>query len=285
MKDMQSEMMSKHDKIKITVLILLWIAVFSPIYPELFRDWFGNPDNSHALIVPFISLYFILQNKGDLIKTSIGTSAWGAGLLTASMIAYVTCYAGALVFPSRFVMISSLFGLTWFCLGTGFIRILAFPIAFLLFMIPVPYSLIDVVSMPLQLMVTTISADLIGNCSIPVYREGNMLYFMNTQLEVAEACSGIRSLIAMTMLSTMFCYLSKGGIWRKLFLILMAIPIALLANIVRVTGTGVLAHFYGDKVAKGFLHEFSGIAVFVFGFILLFILFTILNRKKRDDFQ
>jgi exosortase len=182
-------------------------------------------------------------------------------------------------------MVTSLFGLVWFCFGIGFIRILAFPICFLLFMVPVPSSLLSFVSMPLQLMATRISASLIGGCSIPVYREGNMLYFVETQLEVAEACSGIRSIVSLTMLSLVFCYLSRDGWLRKVLLVAAGIPIAILANIVRVTGTGVLAHFYGDRVARGFLHEFSGLVIFAFGFAMLFVVFSLLNRKKADDVQ
>lgn len=277
--------MARTDKIKIAILLLLWLVAFCPIYPELVHDWLGHSDNSHAILVPFISLYFVWQKKSELQFTHIDGSAWGGIVLVTSLLAYCASYGGGLAFPARVAMITSLFGLIWFCLGSGFIRILAFPILFLFFMIPFPDSLMSLVTMPLQLLATRISANLIGNCSIPVYREGNMLYFVQTQLEVAEACSGIRSIMALTMLSFVFCRFSRGGWWGKILLVAAAIPIALLANIVRVTGTGILANYYGDKVAKGFLHEFSGIVIFVFGFALLFALFFISNRKKADDLQ
>ena len=275
--------MSKDDKIKISVLLLLWAAAFAPLYPELVRDWLRHTDNSHAFLVPFIALYFVRQKKVALQGTPIGSSPWGGAIFAASLIVYAASYGGGTAFPARIAMITSLFGLAWFCLGSGFIRILAFPIGFLLFMIPVPYSLMSLASMPLQLMATRVSAALIGFCSIPVYREGNLLNFVNTRLEVAEACSGIRSIVSLTMLSLLFCYLSKGGWWRKVLLVGAAIPIALAANIVRVTGTGILAHYYGDKVAKGFLHEFSGLAIFALGFALLFAVFSIIGRGKTDD--
>lgn len=277
--------MLKSDKIKISILLLLWAVAFYPLYPELVRDWLDHSDNSHAFLVPFIALFFVWQRKGELHSTPIDSSAWGGAIFAASLLVYVASYAGGTAFPARIAMVSSLFGLIWFCLGSGSIRILAFPIGFLLFMVPVPYSLMSLVSMPLQLMATRISATLIGYCSIPVYREGNMLNFVQTKLEVAEACSGIRSITALTMLALLFCYLSGEGLWRKIILVAAAIPIALLGNIVRVTGTGVLAHFYGDRVARGFLHEFSGLAIFVFGFAMLFAVFSLTNRKKADDLQ
>ncbi len=277
--------MSKNDKIKIMILVLLWVAAFYPLYPELVREWLNNSDNSHAFIVPLIALYFVWQRKNALQLTPVATSKWGGWLLGLSLFVYIVSSAGGLAFPARVAMVVSLFGLVWFCLGKEFIQKLAFPIAFLLFIVPVPYSLISLVSLPLQLMATKASAALIGNCSIPVYREGNMLYFMQTQLEVAEACSGIRSIMTLIMISLIFCFLSRDGWWRRAILVIAAIPIAITANILRVTGTGVLANFYGDRVARGFLHEFSGIAIFVFGFAVLFAVFFLVNRKTTDDIQ
>lgn len=275
--------MSKNDKIKIAILFLVWMAVFGPIYPELIRDWLGHSDNSHAFLVPFVSLFFVWQKKDELRSSLIESSAWGGLLLVISLFVYVISYAGGLAFPARGAMVFSLAGLVWFCFGNAVFRLLSFPIGFLLFMVPAPYSLISLVSMPLQLMASKVSAALIQNCSIPVYREGNMLFFVQTQLEVAEACSGIRSIMALTMVSLMFCYLSRKGWWRRAIIVAAAIPIALAANIVRVTGTGILAHFYGDQVAKGFLHEFSGLAVFAFGLVMLFAVFSTVNRKKAND--
>jgi perosamine synthetase len=213
------------------------------------------------------------------------SSAWGGVLLAVSLFAYVASYAGGLAFPARVAMVFSLAGLVWFGMGTQYFNVLTFPIGFLLFIVPVPYSLIGLVSQPLQLIATKVSAALIQECSIPVYREGNMLYFVQAQLEVAEACSGIRSIMAMTMLSLVFCFLSRKGWWRKSLLIAAAIPIAFVANIVRVTGTGILAHFFGAQVARGFLHEFSGLVVFAFGLVLLFGVSSVVNGKRQSDVE
>jgi exosortase len=149
--------------------------------------------------------------------------------------------------------------------------------------ITVPESIIGLVSLPLQAFATKVSAGIIQACSIPVLREGNMLYFVQTQLEVAEACSGIRSIVAITMLSTVFVYLSKGRLLQKIIILCSAIPVALLANILRVSGTGILAHFYGDQVARGFLHDFSGLAVFVFGMLILFFEYMTLNKLLNNS--
>lgn len=275
--------MSKHDRIKIAILILLWAVAFYPLYPELFRDWYGNSDNSHGFIVPLVAGYFAWERIKQVNSPAISSSWWGGILLFLFLALYLLCYAGGVAFPARVAMVFSLFGLIWFTLGSEMIRILAFPVLFLLFMIPVPYSLLSLVSAPLQLMATKISAGIIGACYIPVFREGNMLYFVGTQLEVAEACSGIRSIMSLLMIAFAFTGMRHGGWKNNAILIASAVPIAMAANIIRIAGTGVLANFYGDKVARGFLHEFSGIAIFVFGFMALLGVFTLINRKKIVD--
>lgn len=274
---------SRLDKIKLFSLLLFWFALFMPICPEMVREWAGVSDNSHGFIVPLMAGYFA-WNRVRLLNAATVSSSWnGSFVLFLSLVLYVLSYAGGLAFPARIAMVLALFGLVWCLLGNNIIKILAFPILFLLFMIPVPYSLLNLVSGPLQLIATKISANMISACTIPVYREGNMLYFVNTQLEVAEACSGIRSIMSLTMLAFAFASMMPEGWKNRTILIVAAIPIAMIANILRIAGTGVLAHFYGDKVAKGFLHEFSGIAIFAFGFITLLGLFTFLNRKKVQD--
>lgn len=276
-----SQELNNNSYIKPAILLVLWLACFSPVYPDLVHIWLNNSNNSHGILVPIISLYFIWQKrkKFSLIKTC--TSAWGAVILIISCVLYLFSYAGQIDAISRAMIVFSLIGLLWFTLGRSFFKLLAFPLFFLLFMVPVPISVSGLVAFPLQLFATKISASIIQFLSIPVYREGNMLYFAQTQLEVAEACSGIRSIISLTMLCVIFIYMMDKGWIRKTVILLSAIPLALFANMVRITGTGILAHFYGAGIARGFLHEFSGIAIFAFGFILLFLEYLFLNKINR----
>jgi exosortase len=178
------------------------------------------------------------------------------------------------------MIVFSLIGLILFALGKGIFSIIKFPLFYLLFMVPVPVSIYTLTAFPLQLFATRVSAFIIQTLTIPVYREGNMLYFAQIQLEVAEACSGLRSMTAFIMLSFLFVYMMDKSWWKRLFIILSAIPLAIFANLVRVTGTGILAHFYGGEVATSFLHDFSGLAVFAFGLILLFLEYLILNKLR-----
>lgn len=271
------------DKRKFAVLLLVWAAVFSPVVPAMVGTWLNHSDNSHALLVPLIAMYFVWIKREELGRIEISGSAVGWLFLAVTLVVYLVSFVGGIAVFARLMIVFSLFGLLWSCMGWQVVRVLAFPLGFLVFMVPVPDSVLGMVSFPLQLLATKIAAGAIQFCSIPVYREGNMLYFVHAQLEVAEACSGIRSIISLTMLSVIFAHLSGNGWWRKALLIFSAIPIAMLANILRVSGTGILAHFFGNKVARGFLHEFSGLAVFVFGLVLLFLVFNLLNRIGNSN--
>jgi exosortase len=133
----------------------------------------------------------------------------------------------------------------------------------------------------MQLFASKVAANMLYLIGIPVLREGNVMLLTNTSLEVAEACSGIRSLISLLALSVVFAYLSQRVTWKRIIVVLSTFPIAILANAARVSGTGILAHRYGDSVAQGFFHGFSGWILFVVAFICLFLVGSILSRIKK----
>jgi exosortase len=271
---------SRH--IKVVLLFMMWLITFIPLYGNLIGTWLKNSNNSHGILVPFISAYFI-WHKRDIIKKQLpGSSRWGLIILVISLITYVVSYSGAIGFLARLTIATSLLGLVLYNYGGPVLRTVIFPLLFLFFMIPVPDSIYGYFALPLQLSVSKISAALIQLASIPVYREGNMLYFAQAQLEVAEACSGLRSITSFVMLAVLFAYMLRSNWCKRCVLVLLAIPVAMLVNIIRVTGTGVLAHFKGGEVARGFMHEFSGMAVFAIGFLFLSSIYAYFNRKHKE---
>ncbi|MCF8108012.1 MAG: exosortase/archaeosortase family protein [Desulfohalobiaceae bacterium] len=269
-------------QIQSAVLLLLWLIAFYPVYPSLVDTWLNHSNNSHGILVPLIAGFFIWQKRGQLQAAPLNPSLWGGLLLLCSLLLYGLFYIGSVAVACRLMIILSLVGLIIFNYGTNILKIIRFPIFFLIFMIPIPVAIYTMVAFPLQLFATDVAAAAINLLSIPVYKEGNMLYFVQTSLEVAEACSGLRSMTAFLMLGCLFAYLMDKGRLRRAVLVASGIPLAIFANIVRVTGTGILAHFYGARVARGFMHEFSGMAVFAFGFVLLFILYSLLNRQGPE---
>ncbi len=263
--------------IKLFLLLFIWlIGLLIPIIANLWSDWINIPDNSHGILVPFISIYFVLTKRRELQNDQISTNFQGGLLLAASLLLYIIAFAGDIAFITRLMLITSLWGIVLYNYGSKIFKIFIFPLLFLLFMVPAPISAIQSISLPLQLFATDIATKIIMMFSIPVYQEGNMLYFANnSQLEVAQACSGIRSIISLLMLSVILAHISgTNNILPKTILLLSALPVALLVNIIRVSSTGILAHYYGSIVARDFLHELSGIAVFIVGFIILLLEFS-----------
>jgi len=146
---------------------------------------------------------------------------------------------------------------------------MAFPIVFLLFMIPWPAIILNALTLPLQLLAARLSTSSLQMMNLPVYREGNVIFLPHATLEVVEACSGIRSLVSLLALAVMFAYMTQRHIWKMAVLVVSATPIAIIANAFRIWGTGVLAHVYGPQAAEGFYHTFAGWLVFVIAFVLL----------------
>jgi exosortase len=148
---------------------------------------------------------------------------------------------------------------------------MAFPLLFLLLMIPIPAIIFNQISYPLQLVASRFGELALDVAGIPVLREGNLIHLANTNLEVAEACSGIRSLISLLTLGIVYGYFIDARGWARLVLALATVPIAIVSNGLRVAGTGVAAHIYGPAAAQGFFHMFSGWLIFLLAFLMLFI--------------
>jgi len=166
-------------------------------------------------------------------------------------------------------------------LGEGFFRVLLLPLSYLVFMIPLPSILMDRITFPMQLLASRMATASLYLIGIPVVREGNIIHLANASLEVAEACSGIRSLVSLLALSVVFAHFSRGPAWKKGVLIASTFPVAILANMIRVSGTGALAHFYGNCAAQGFFHIFSGWMLFASAFLLLLGIEFVLSRIRR----
>lgn len=267
---------------KSIILLVLFALTYTPIFPSIFSTWLHDPDNSHGLLVPIISAFLVWRNWGRIKGTAIGSSPKGLFVLVTGLVLHLLSFSAGIAIFSRLSVVLSLAGLILYNFGEGVFRKVSFPLLFSLFMIPVPVSLYSLVAHPLQLFATKISAGIISNLSISVLREGNVLHLANTSLEVARACSGIRSMVSYLMLGTLFAFLSKGSAMHKAILIISAIPLALLANIARVTGTGILAYYLGPKIARGFRHEFSGFLVFGMGLAVFFVEYRILGKKCRS---
>jgi exosortase len=190
-------------------------------------------------------------------------------VLAGSIAVLLAGMYGSDLFLTRISILGTVGGGLLFVAGWQRLRVMAFPLAFLLLMIPLPGLIFNQIAFPLQLLASRVGEASLTAVDIPVLREGNVLVLANTSLEVAEACSGIRSLVSLLTLGIVLGYFTDSRIWMRVAIALSTIPIAIVANGGRVAGTGIAAHHFGPEAAQGFLHEFSGWMVFVVAFLLM----------------
>ena len=267
--------------LKLAIMITCLAILYFRVVQGLISDWINLPDFSHGFLIPIVSFYFVYERRKTLSALNPSSSWVGLGLIIFGILLLLLGNLATEYFTMRFSILLVFGGIILFLLGKEFFKSLLFPIAFLIFMIPIPSILMDRITFPMQLFASKVAANTLYLIGIPVLREGNVMLLANTSLEVAEACSGIRSLISLLALSVVFAYLSQRVTWKRIIVVLSTFPIAILANAARVSGTGILAHRYGDSVAQGFFHGFSGWILFVVAFICLFVVGSILSRIKK----
>ena len=259
-------------------LVGLLILLYHGVVYHLGLDWYRDPDYSHGFLVPFLSMFFLWKRWGDLTKLPVRPNPWGIGLLGFGLCMLMVGVIGAELYTQRVSLIVVLAGLVLLLFGTKYLGIVSFPIAFLIFMVPLPTIVVNSIAFPLQLFAAKTATFCLFSLGIPVLREGNLISLAEMTLEVNEACSGLRSLLALLTLGTVYGYISQKELWKRWMLVLLSIPIAIIANAVRVSGTGILSHIWGVEVAQGFYHSFEGWIVFLVAFILLFGCGSLLSR-------
>jgi exosortase len=240
------------------------------VFAKLVRDWATDDNYSHGFFIIPIAVYFAYERRDRVAGAAKRSTAAGLLVLLASMALLVAGTLGAELFLTRISMIGAIFGLVLYLWGWPSLRVLAFPISFLLLMVPIPSIIFNQIAFPLQLVASRFGEATLQIARIPVLREGNVIVLANTTLEVAEACSGIRSLVSLLTLGIVLGYFSDSRLWVRIAVAASTIPVAIVANGLRVAGTGIAAHQYGTAAATGFFHTFSGWLVFVVAFALLF---------------
>lgn len=261
-------------------LIILAGWLYFPIILHLAGQWSKDPNFSHGFFVPIFSLFLLWQDRGPLSKIPSAPSLWGLPILICAVVVLMLGVLGAELFLSRVSLLLVIAGLIIFFQGWNFFCAVLFPWAFLLLMIPLPAIIFNQITFPLQILASKVAAAVLPLAGVPVLREGNIINLPAMPLEVAEACSGIRSLLSLTTLAIIYGYLMEKRIWVRVLLALASIPIAVAANSFRIVGTGLLVQYWDPDKAQGFFHEFSGWLVFVVSLFMLYMLHQLLRLRS-----
>ncbi|MFZ0420465.1 MAG: exosortase A [Candidatus Sulfotelmatobacter sp.] len=268
---------------RLIVLVGAVLAVFGGVLAGLVQDWWGNADYSHGFFVPILSLYLVWRKREELSRLSPRPNAWGMSIVLFSLGLLWLGSLGAELFLTRIAIVGTMAGLIVYFAGWKMLRSLAFPVAFLLLMIPLPTLIYNEIVFPLQLLASRLAGGLLDYLNFfPVVREGNILVLPHSRLEVVEACSGIRSLMSLITLAVGYGYLAENNRWIRLALVVSIVPVAVVSNGVRVVGTAFATYYLGPKIADGFLHSFSGWVIFLIASTLLLMLHVAMKFFRRD---
>lgn len=275
---MTARVLSVSRYVESAAVILALGGLYAHVLPPLVGQWASDDDYTHGFLIAPLALYFVWERRGTLRLMTPKPNLLGAVVLAFGLLILITGSVGAELFLQRASLMVVIAGLVLLVLGTAVLRELAFPLAFLVFMVPLPAVVMNAVAFPLQLFAAESATFCMQAGGIPVLREGNTIVLSNTTLEVVEACSGIRSLQALLALGAVYGYFTQKAVWKRWALLLLSIPIAIAANAIRVAGTGFLAHHIGAEAAQGFYHSFAGWIVFLVAFVLLLGAGTLLGK-------
>lgn len=268
-------------QIVLLAALLLW--PYLRILIHLVGEWWHNPNFSHGFFVPLFSAFVIWQGRNTLVRIAPRPSWWGLLILGFGLGVLVLGQMGAELFLSRFSLLIVLAGLIVLFLGWGFFRALLFPWAFLALMIPLPAIVFNQITFPLQLLASRVASDILQGLGIPVLREGNIIKLAAMPLEVAEACSGIRSLMSLATLAVIYGYLMERSNPVRVVLAIASLPIAVTVNSLRVVVTGLLVQYWTSDKALGFFHEFQGWLMFVASLAVLYLLHRLIRLVWPEE--
>ena len=249
----------------------LVVAVYLRVLAKLVTDWWQIPDFSHGFLVPIFAAYMVWAERKTLLKTKVAPTWSGVAVVALGLVVLLLGVYGAELFLSRVSLVILLTGFVLSFGGWQLLKELRFPLLVLILAIPIPAIIFNEITLPLQMLASKLASALLTLFGVPVLREGNVIQLSAMKLEVAEACSGIRSLVSLFTLAIFYGYFLEKSFLRRAILALASIPIAIAANAVRIFGTGLCVQYWDPDKAIGFFHEFSGWVMFLVSLGCLFI--------------
>ncbi|MGA1981201.1 MAG: exosortase/archaeosortase family protein [Acidobacteriaceae bacterium] len=267
---------------QLAILGALLVLLYYHIAVKLVTDWYNLPDFSHGFLIPFFAAFLLWDQRNELRRIPIVPSWMGTTLVVLGTFELVVGVFGADLFLQRTSFVLLLAGLIWTLLGKRMLVQLKFLLFVLLLAIPLPAVLYNQITFPLQLQASQFASDILPLFRVPVLQEGNIIQLPAMPLEVAEACSGIRSLMSLFTVAVIYGYFLEKKTWRKWVLALSALPIAVTANVVRIVGTGLCVQYWDPEKAMGFFHDFQGWLMFLVSLGCLYLVHVAMRLMARE---
>jgi exosortase len=264
-----------------SVLVVILALLYRNILRDLVAQWWDDPNYAHGFLVPLFSGFLLWRQRHALCVMAPRGTLVGLTVLLLGIVELLLGDFGAENFLMRSSLLVVLAGVVLFHLGAQIFRAVLFPLAFLLFMIPLPATLFYAITFPLQSLAASQAAAILDWIGVPVLLDGNVIHLSQISLGVTEACSGIRSLISLVAGAVAWAYLLLPGGWTTVLFVAAAVPVTIIANAARVVITGIIGQQFGVEYASGFFHEFAGWGIYLFAFACLFGIHALIESLRR----
>ncbi len=255
----------------------LLLACYAPVLYRLMIQWATDDDMGHGFFVPVIAGYIIWRRRDKFLAVRASPTWWGLVPVVWGALQLYLATLGAELFLARTAFIISLIGVVLLLGGWRILRMASFPLGLLFLMVPIPAIVYNQITFPLELFASRVAEHLLSLIGVPVFREGNILELANQRLSVAEACSGIRSLLTLTFLALVYAYFFDKKVWMRAALLIVVVPIAISANALRVTIAGLIADRRPD-LAGGIFHTAEGWVMFMLALAMLMVTHAVINK-------
>jgi exosortase len=268
----------RRDIAALGVFIIALTVAYGNVIRQLVHAWANDGNYTHGFVLAPIALLLVGRRWQILRHLPAEPSKLGLLLVVAALAQLIVGSIAVEFFLMRTSFILLLAGAVVFLFGWRHLSATGFSFALLLLSIPLPAIVLNQITFPLQMLASRVGVDLLQTIGVPALREGNVIVLTNAQLEVAEACSGLRSLVSLFSLGLLYAYFSHTYLWARIGMSMLTVPIAILTNALRVTGAGVATYLYGSAGVDSFFHTFSGWLMFVVSMAILMAAGTAFTR-------
>jgi len=265
------------------LLSALVVILYAPVLRSLARQWWDDPNYGHGIFVPMFAAYILWRERDRWRALPLRANNFGFAIMLFAIGLLVLGTLGGELFTARLSLLILITGVVIFLAGFQVLRSMAFPIGYLIFMIPLPAIIYYQLTFPLQLWASRLGASGLVALGIHTVREGNLLILPNCTLNVVEACSGIRSLLSLVAAVVAYAYMAEPSIWKRCALAVASIPIAIATNGFRLIATGVLSFFFTPAVDSGVVHLALGLGFFILAFLSVLLFHKLLCHISNEQ--